>query len=117
LPDLTNKIAALREMGFRIAVDNLGTGYAGLTTFVRLEPEFVKLDMSLVRDLHRDEAKQKIVLSLIDLCHEMGKQLIAEGVEQAAECAVLKELGCDLLQGYFLGRPAPLTEPRVAAAF
>lgn len=116
LPDLGKKVAALRAMGFRIAVDNLGTGYAGLATFLRLEPEFVKLDMSLVRDLHRDDARRKIVSSLIELCHEMGKTVIAEGIEQAAECAALKELGCDLLQGYWLGSPAPLLE-RLAADF
>lgn len=103
---LTEQVKALRALGFRLALDDLGAGYAGLTSFVRLEPEFVKLDSSLVRDLHQSEAKRKIVGSMVDLCHEMGKRVIAEGVEQRAEHDALRELGCDLLQGYLFGEPA-----------
>lgn len=111
LPGVRTQVASLREMGFKIALDDLGAGYAGLTSFVRLEPEFVKLDMSLVRDVHQNEAKQKIIGSMVGLCHEMGKQIIAEGVEQAAERDALVELGCDQLQGYFFGRPGRLALP------
>lgn len=105
---LTDQVARLRNLGFRLALDDLGAGYAGLTSFVRLEPEFVKLDMSLVRDVHSSEAKRKIVGSMVSLCHEMGKQVIAEGVEQPAERSALIDLGCDLLQGYLCGRPKKL---------
>lgn len=105
VPDAHERIARLRAMGFRIALDDLGAGYAGLTSFVCLEPEFVKLDMSLIRDVHLNEAKRKIVGSMVSLCHEMGKQIVAEGVEQAQERDVLTELGCDLLQGYFFAKP------------
>jgi EAL domain-containing protein (putative c-di-GMP-specific phosphodiesterase class I) len=105
---LSEQTASLRQLGFRLALDDLGAGYAGLTSFVWLEPEFVKLDMSLVRDIHHSEAKRKIVGSMVGLCHEMGKQVIAEGVEQAAERVVLSELGCDLLQGYLFAKPEPL---------
>jgi EAL domain-containing protein (putative c-di-GMP-specific phosphodiesterase class I) len=111
MPGVRTQIANLREMGFKIALDDLGAGYAGLTSFVRLEPEFVKLDMSLVRDVHQNEAKRKIIGSMVGLCHEMGKQIIAEGIEHAAERDTLLELGCDLLQGYFFGRPVKLTFP------
>jgi EAL domain-containing protein (putative c-di-GMP-specific phosphodiesterase class I) len=110
------QIARLREMGFRLALDDLGAGYAGLTSFVRLEPEFVKLDMSLVRDVHLSEAKRKIVGSMVSLCHEMGKQVIAEGVETAAERDTLVELSCDLLQGYFFGKPEPYELPGTRVA-
>jgi EAL domain-containing protein (putative c-di-GMP-specific phosphodiesterase class I) len=103
--DVGAQVAKLREMGFRIALDDLGAGYAGLTSFVRLEPEFVKLDMSLVRDVHQSEAKQKIIGSMVSLCHEMGKVIVAEGVENREERDALVELGCDLLQGYFFARP------------
>jgi EAL domain-containing protein (putative c-di-GMP-specific phosphodiesterase class I) len=103
---LTEQAKALRALGFRLALDDLGAGYAGLTSFVRLEPEFVKLDSSLVRDLHQSEAKRKIVGTMVDLCHEMGKRVIAEGVEQRAEHDTLRELGCDLLQGFLYGEPA-----------
>jgi EAL domain-containing protein (putative c-di-GMP-specific phosphodiesterase class I) len=108
LSDLSERIASLREMGFRIALDDLGAGYAGLTSFVRLEPEFVKLDISLIRGVHENSAKQKIIGSMVSLCHEMGKQIIAEGVELRAERDALVELGCDLLQGYLFAKPGKL---------
>jgi EAL domain-containing protein (putative c-di-GMP-specific phosphodiesterase class I) len=108
MPDVQGQIAKLRKLGFRIALDDLGAGYAGLTSFVRLEPEFVKLDMSLIRDVHQSDAKQKIIGSLVSLCHDMGKQIIAEGVEQRAERDALAGLGCDLLQGYFFAKPGRL---------
>lgn len=106
MASLTEQAKALRTLGFRLALDDLGAGYAGLTSFVRLEPEFVKLDTSLVRDLHQSEAKRKIVGSMVDLCHEMGKRVIAEGVEQRAEHETLRDLGCDLVQGFLFGEPA-----------
>ena len=107
LPDVRQRIAKLRAMGFRIALDDLGAGYAGLTSFISLEPEFVKLDMSLIRDVHGSDAKQKIVGTMVKLCHEMGKQIIAEGVEQKEERDALLDLGCDYLQGYFYAKPGP----------
>mgnify|MGYP001599619557 CR=1 FL=1 len=103
--DVRDRVAKLRELGFRIALDDLGAGYAGLTSFALLEPEFVKLDMSLVRDVHENATKQKVIGSMVGLCHDMGKQIIAEGVESRGERDVLVELGCDLLQGYFFAKP------------
>jgi len=100
-----DKVARLRQLGFRIALDDLGAGYAGLTSFTQLEPEFVKLDMSLVRDIHETPTKRKIVRSMVDLCHDLGKQIVAEGIENAQERDVLIELGCDLLQGYLFAKP------------
>jgi EAL domain-containing protein (putative c-di-GMP-specific phosphodiesterase class I) len=108
MTSLAEQVSALRALGFRLALDDLGAGYAGLNSFVRLEPEFVKLDTSLVHDLHQSEAKRKIVGSMVELCHEMGKRVVAEGVEQRAESETLRELGCDLLQGYLFGEPARL---------
>lgn len=105
--DVRQRIATLREMGFRIAVDDLGAGYAGLTSFALLEPEIVKLDMSLVRDVHCTPTKQKIVRSMTSLSKDMGMLVVAEGVENAQEREMLVELGCDLLQGFFLARPGP----------
>jgi EAL domain-containing protein (putative c-di-GMP-specific phosphodiesterase class I)/CheY-like chemotaxis protein len=102
---LHDRIAALRALGFQIALDDLGAGYAGLTSFAQLEPEFVKLDMSLVRDIHLNSIKRKVVRSMVQLCRDMGKQIIAEGVESAEERDVVTELGCDLLQGYYFAKP------------
>ncbi|HTA91759.1 MAG TPA: EAL domain-containing protein [Polyangiaceae bacterium] len=103
--NVRDRVAALRALGFQIALDDLGAGYAGLTSFTELEPEFVKLDMSLVRDIHQTPTKRKIVQSMVHLCHDMGKQIVAEGVESVAERDVLIELGCDLLQGYLFAKP------------
>jgi len=108
MPDVRVRIAKLRDLGFRIALDDLGAGYSGLASFVCLEPEFVKLDMSLVRDVHTSSSKRKIIGSMVGLCKEMGKRIVAEGVEQSEERDVLVELGCDLLQGYFFAKPARL---------
>jgi EAL domain-containing protein (putative c-di-GMP-specific phosphodiesterase class I)/CheY-like chemotaxis protein len=103
--DLQSKVAQLREMGFRIAIDDLGAGYAGLTSFAMLEPEFVKLDTSLVRDVHRSRTKQKLIRTMTGLCKDMGMTVVAEGVETTEEREALVEIGCDLLQGYLFARP------------
>jgi len=105
ITNIHEKVAELRALGFQIALDDLGAGYAGLTSFTLLEPEFVKLDMSLVRDVHSSPTKQKIIRSMVRLCKDLGKQIIAEGVESLAERDQLIELGCDLLQGYLFARP------------
>lgn len=103
--DVRAKIAALRSMGFRIAIDDLGAGYAGLTSFVTLEPDFVKLDMSLVRNIDQSHTKRRLVRSMTSVCRELGMMIVAEGVETAAERDVLIELDCDFLQGYLLAKP------------
>jgi EAL domain-containing protein (putative c-di-GMP-specific phosphodiesterase class I) len=105
VPEARDRIASLRERGFRVAIDDLGAGYAGLTSFALLEPEFVKIDMSLVRDVDRNPTKQKLIRSMTVVCHELGMPVVAEGIETIAERDAVVELGCDLLQGYHLGRP------------
>lgn len=104
--DVRPRIARLREMGFRIAIDDLGAGYSGLTSFAQLEPEVVKLDMSLVRGIDSSATKQKVVRSMTTLCHDMGMLVVAEGVETAQERDALVELRCDLLQGYLFAKPS-----------
>jgi EAL domain-containing protein (putative c-di-GMP-specific phosphodiesterase class I) len=94
-------------MGYSIAVDDLGAGYAGLTSFTLLEPEIVKLDMSLIRDVHQNSTKQKVVRSMTALAKDMGMIVVAEGVESQAERDCLIDLGCDYLQGYLFARPGP----------
>ncbi len=105
--DVRGRVRALRDMGYRIAVDDLGAGYAGLTSFTLLEPDVVKLDMDLVRGIDTHRTKHSIVMSMITLCHEMGIIVVAEGVETEKERVALQDLGCDLVQGYLLARPGP----------
>ena len=97
----------LRGLGFRIAIDDLGEGYAGLTSLARVAPEFVKLDMSLVRGIDASIAQRQIVASTVQLCRALGSEIIAEGVETVAERDALAALGLDYLQGYLIARPAP----------
>ncbi|MGE0323415.1 MAG: EAL domain-containing protein [Polyangiaceae bacterium] len=104
--DPTARIAKLRELGYRIAVDDLGAGYAGLSSFAQLEPDLVKLDMSLIRDVDSSPVKRRLVASMVSLCAELGLMVVAEGIETETERDVLVDLGCHLLQGYRFGRPA-----------
>jgi len=104
IDDVPSRVARLREMGFRIAIDDLGAGYSGLTSVARLEPEFVKLDMSLVRDIHKSPVKRKVVRSMTALFKDMGIAVVAEGIEVVEERDTIVELGCDLLQGFLLAR-------------
>ncbi|HEX4418354.1 MAG TPA: EAL domain-containing protein [Kofleriaceae bacterium] len=105
--DLRYRVAELRELGFQIAIDDLGGGHARMGTFSPLDTDFVKLDMSLVRDIDKHQMKQQLIRSVTQLCREQGTQVIGEGVETEAEAETLVELGCDLLQGYLIARPAP----------
>ncbi len=102
------KMAELRSMGFRIALDDLGAGYAGLTSFAHLRPEVVKLDMALVRDIDKDSVKRKLVKSVTEVSRDIGTLVVGEGVETPAERDTLIELGCHLLQGYLFGKPQKL---------
>jgi len=111
--NIRERVETLRRLGFQIALDDLGAGYAGLTSFALLEPEFVKLDMSLIRDIDQNPTKRKIVRSMVALCQDMGKKIIAEGIERDEERKVLVDLNCDLLQGYLFskpGRPFPAVQ-------
>ncbi|HTQ03283.1 MAG TPA: EAL domain-containing response regulator [Polyangiaceae bacterium] len=105
IADLRERLAGLRKVGYRVAVDDLGAGYAGLNWFVRLEPEVVKLDMSLTRDIHLEPKKQKLIESMARLCGELDIAVVAEGVETLGERNALVAAGCDLLQGYFFAKP------------
>jgi EAL domain-containing protein (putative c-di-GMP-specific phosphodiesterase class I) len=105
VPNVRDRVAALRRLGFRVAIDDLGAGFAGLSSVVSLEPEFVKLDMSLTRGIGDSATKQKLVSHMISLCRDMGMTVVAEGIETAHECEVVEALGTDLLQGFYFGRP------------
>ncbi len=100
------RVERLRELGYRIAIDDLGAGYAGLTAFAQLKPDLVKLDLSLVRDVHREPVKRRLVESVTTLCRDMSILVVAEGVEDTRERDVLLELGCDLFQGFLFARPS-----------
>jgi EAL domain-containing protein (putative c-di-GMP-specific phosphodiesterase class I) len=107
IPNAHAAIAQLRKCGYRIAIDDLGAGYSGLSSFAELEPEFVKFDMSLVREIDKRATKQRLVAAISAMCKGIGTRVVAEGVETEAERATLIELGCELLQGHLFARPGP----------
>ncbi|MCA9512399.1 MAG: EAL domain-containing protein [Myxococcales bacterium] len=113
ITDIDEKLAALRGRGYRIAIDDLGAGYSGLTSFTTLRPDVVKFDMELIRDIDSVETKTKLVRSMTALCRELGMRTVAEGIETKAELDAVVALGCDLLQGYYLAKPA---KPFIAPA-
>jgi EAL domain-containing protein (putative c-di-GMP-specific phosphodiesterase class I) len=90
-----------------VAIDDIGAGYAGLTSVALFEPNIVKLDMALVRDVHLQPTKRALVRSLAVACRELDIELVAEGIESSAERDALVDLGCDLFQGYAFARPGP----------
>ncbi|HBG08283.1 MAG: hypothetical protein A2075_11745 [Geobacteraceae bacterium GWC2_58_44] len=95
-----------RGQGYSIAIDDLGSGYAGLKMLSELEPEYVKLSSYLIRGIDRSETKQAMVDALVTLCGRIGARVIAEGIESAQELGYLKKAGVGLGQGYFLARPS-----------
>ncbi len=97
----------LREIGMRVAVDDVGAGFASLRHILKLRPDLIKLDMSLIRDIDLDPAKEALAASLISFAEKSNAAIVAEGIESAAELSVLVELGVGYGQGSFLGAPAP----------
>jgi len=107
VPDASERIARLRGMGYRIAIDDLGAGYAGLTSFASLEPDFMKLDRALVQDIHQSNTKSKLVGAMLNACRDLGVEVVGEGIELQEERDAMIALGCDLFQGFLFARPGP----------
>jgi len=107
LDGVEESVAELRRRGYRIALDDLGAGYSGLNSFAALQPDIVKFDMALVREVDTNPTRAKLIQSMTRLCSELGILTVAEGIETREELQELERLGCDLLQGYRIGRPQP----------
>ncbi|MDR7029099.1 EAL domain-containing protein [Rhizobium rosettiformans] len=102
---LLNILKSYREIGFKTAIDDFGAGYSGLNLLTRFQPDIVKLDMDLIRGIDTDRVKQIVVSRTLDMLRDLGVTVVCEGVETAGELEVLRDLGVDLLQGYFIARP------------
>lgn len=98
-------LAMLQSMGVRLSVDDFGTGYSSLTHLRELPIDEIKIDRSFITGMTASEADTAIVRTVIDLAHNLGKQVCAEGVEDDATWRMLRDLGCDLAQGYWIARP------------
>lgn len=101
-------VAPLRARGLRLAVDDAGAGHSGLQQILKMRPDLIKLDRSLIEGIGEDPGRRALAAALNMFARETGSRLIAEGVETEAELAMLRALGMDKVQGYLLGRPAPL---------
>ena len=95
-----------RKSGFKVALDDIGAGYSGLNMLEDVRPDFIKVDMQLIRNVDTDDYRQNIVRSLIDMAHSNKAHVICEGIETAEELAWLQDHRADYIQGFYLGRPA-----------
>ena len=98
-------VTRLTRMGFGFSIDDFGTGYSSLAYLKRLPASEIKIDKSFVTDMSFDENDAVIVRSTIDLAHNMGRRVVAEGVEDQDTLDLLAILGCDQVQGYFISKP------------
>jgi diguanylate cyclase (GGDEF)-like protein/PAS domain S-box-containing protein len=103
-------LGRLSAMGIRLSIDDFGTGYSSLSYLRQLPVDEIKIDRSFVTELARSDSDVVIVRSIIDLGHNLGLTVVAEGVEEEGALAILTQLGCDVVQGYHLSRPLPPLE-------
>jgi EAL domain-containing protein (putative c-di-GMP-specific phosphodiesterase class I)/ActR/RegA family two-component response regulator len=114
-PKFRERLRLFRERGFRFAVDDAGSGYAGLGSIANLEPDFIKLDISLINGIDTNFIKQNLVETMVKFSNDHGAMVIAEGVERAEEFAAVGELGVHLVQGFYLHKPSHAVTTRPAA--
>jgi EAL domain-containing protein (putative c-di-GMP-specific phosphodiesterase class I)/DNA-binding NarL/FixJ family response regulator len=113
---LQESLVAVRELGARVAIDDAGAGFASLRHILRLEPEFIKLDRTLIDGIEGDRSRQALAAGLISFAEKIDATIVAEGIERPAEVDALAELGVRYGQGFFFARPAPLPLPLLVGA-
>jgi EAL domain-containing protein (putative c-di-GMP-specific phosphodiesterase class I)/ActR/RegA family two-component response regulator len=106
---LTDTLSSFRERGLRVAVDDAGAGFASLRHIVRLSPDLVKLDITLIRNIDGDEVRRAVVAALVAFASQIGAKIVAEGVETAEELAALRTIGVRFAQGFHLGLPGSIS--------
>lgn len=111
-----NIVATYKRLGFLTALDDFGAGYAGLNLLARLQPDLIKIDMELLRDIHLSASRQVIVSGLASIARQLGITVLAEGVESEAELTVLRAAGITLFQGYYFAKPALMSLPFVSSS-
>lgn len=103
---LLHILRSYKAMGFKTAIDDFGAGYAGLGLLSKFQPDIVKLDMALIRDVDTDTVKRTIVRNTLNMLTDLGIQAVCEGIETVGEYDALSDLGVSLMQGYLLAKPA-----------
>jgi EAL domain-containing protein (putative c-di-GMP-specific phosphodiesterase class I) len=113
---IVEALAPLRARGLRLAVDDAGAGYSSFRHILHFRPDFIKLDVSICRDIHADHMRRALASALVTFCRETGSQLVAEGVESADELKSLRALGMSIVQGHVFARPMDPEKISAAAA-
>ncbi|TGL54495.1 EAL domain-containing protein [Leptospira kemamanensis] len=103
---IINIFKAYQKYGFLTAIDDFGAGYSGLNLLAKFQPDLIKLDMELIRNIHHNTVARKLTKAIADVCREIGILVIAEGVETVEELKVLVDIGIHLYQGYLFSKPA-----------
>ncbi|GBQ30513.1 diguanylate phosphodiesterase [Gluconacetobacter sacchari DSM 12717] len=101
----SNVIKCLRAAGFGIAIDDFGAGFAGLSLITKFQPDKIKIDRLIIKNINKDGPRQMIVRSVLTLCRSLGIEVVAEGVENIEEWRWLESVGINLFQGYLFSRP------------
>ncbi|TCP15179.1 EAL domain-containing protein (putative c-di-GMP-specific phosphodiesterase class I) [Crenobacter luteus] len=111
---LKSIINEYKRQGFKTAIDDFGAGYSGLNLLAEFQPDIIKLDMALIRDIHVEPVRQAIVKGILGVCQSLGIDVIAEGIEHPDELAALQDFGVRLFQGYLFAKPGFEQLPPVA---
>ena len=104
---LVDAIKGLRAAGFRIEMDDFGSGYSSLKSLSEMPVDFIKLDMSFIRRIHENKTTLRVVELIIDMAESLGVPVVAEGVENEQQYGLLRQTGCDFVQGYYFSKPLP----------
>ena len=105
-PKVNREFAALKELGIRLSIDDFGTGYSSLAYLTNFQVDALKIDRSFVKELEAGQSGRSVASAIVELGHRLGLEVVAEGVEQADQLAVLRSCGCDIAQGFLIGRPS-----------
>lgn len=111
---LTNIFQEYKRIGFKTAIDDFGAGYSGLNLLAEFQPDYIKLDMALTRNIDKDRVRRAIVHGIVSTCRELKMGIIAEGIETPGECLALQDEGVNLFQGYLFAKPGFEQLPRVS---
>lgn len=103
---LKNIVNEYKRQGFKTAIDDFGSGYSGLNLLSMFQPDIIKLDMNLIRDIDQSFVKRSIVKNTVQICNDLGITVIAEGIENKNELNVLRDFGLNLFQGYYFAKPS-----------
>lgn len=108
--ETVSKLVRLKQMGFKLSIDDFGTGYSSLSYLVRFPLDILKIDRSFIQHICSLDDKQAVVDAIIQMAHRLKMKVVAEGVESAQQVELLKEMGCDYIQGYYYSKPLPINE-------